>query len=258
MNGSSGLLTGKVALVTGGGRGIGRAIVLAMVREGARVGILEREAETGEETARLVRERGGEALVVSADVAVEGEVEAAIATVCGRFGRIDIACNNAALSRGQGPIHEFTHENFEQTIAYCLTNTWLCMKHEVKAMIAAGGGGAIVNISSRAAQHGHPFNTPYAAAKGGVNVLTQSTAVEYAKHGIRINAVAPGAIRTPGVAQYVEAYPERARELNAAAALGRLGEPEEIAEAVVFLASGRASFITGQILYVDGGASVKR
>ncbi|MBV6416052.1 MAG: 2,5-dichloro-2,5-cyclohexadiene-1,4-diol dehydrogenase [Steroidobacteraceae bacterium] len=258
MNVDSGIVAGKVALVTGGGRGIGRAIALTLAREGAGVAILEREADAGEETAALVRAQGRDSLAVGADVAVEAEVEAAIAAVVKHFGRIDIACNNAAASRGQGFIHEFSHEDFAQTVAGCLTNTWLCMKYELQAMLTASRGGAIVNISSRAAQYGHPCNTPYAAAKGGVNVLTQSTAAEYAKDGIRINAVAPGVIRTPGVAQYLEAYPQRAEELNAAAALGRLGEPGEIAEAVVFLASGRASFITGQILYVDGGASVNR
>lgn len=257
MSASCGLLTGKVALVTGGGRGIGRAIALVMAREGARVAILEQDPASAEECAAVVRERGGEAFVALADVAVEAEVASAVAAVKREFGRLDVACNNAALSRGQGPIHEFSYETFEQTLAYCLTNTWLCMKHEIAAMLAAGGG-AIVNISSRAAQHGHAFNTPYAAAKGGVNVLTQSAAVEYARRGIRINAVAPGAIRTPGVARYLEEHPERARELNASSLFGRLGEPEEIAEAVVFLASDRASFITGQIVYVDGGASVSR
>lgn len=254
---NNGLLAGKAALVTGGGGGIGRAIVLTMVREGARVGILERDAALAEECAALVRERGGEAVVALADVAVEQEVQTAVDAVTRAFGRLDVACNNAALSRGQGPVHEFTRETFDQTLAYCLTNTWLCMKHEIAAMLQAGGG-AIVNISSRAAQHGHAFNTPYAAAKGGVNVLTQSTAAEYAKRGIRINAVAPGAIRTPGVARYIAEHPERAKELNASSLFGRLGEPEEIAEAVVFLASARASFITGQIVYVDGGASVSR
>lgn len=256
MSAVSGLLAGQVALVTGGGGGIGRAIALTLAREGARIGILERDATLGEQTAAMVRAQGGEALAVGADVAVEADVEAAVAAVCARWGRLDVACNNAALSRGQGPVHEFTRELFDATLAYCLTNTWLCMKHEIRAMLATGG--AIVNISSRAAQHGHPFNTPYAAAKGGVNVLTQSTAVEYAKHGIRINAVAPGVIRTPGVARYLEEHPGRVKELNSASVLGRLGEPEEIAEAVAFLASSRASFITGQILYVDGGASVLR
>ncbi|HAN29842.1 MAG TPA: short-chain dehydrogenase, partial [Haliea salexigens] len=172
------------------------------------------------------------------------------------WGRLDIACNSAALSRGSGPIHEFTREVFDQTLEMCLTNTWLCMKYEIPAMLA-NGGGAIVNISSNASLKGQAFNTAYAAAKSGVNILTKSSAAEYGGQGIRINAVSPGVIRTPGVEKYFAEQPKMAEQLKKNSVLNRLGEPEEIAEAVAFLCSDRASFITGQLLSVDGGGAIK-
>ena len=145
---------------------------------------------------------------------------------------------------------------FDQTLEMCLTNTWLCMKYEIAAMLESGGG-AIVNISSNSSLKGHAFNTAYAAAKGGVNILTKSSAAEYGSQGIRINAVSPGVIRTPGIEQYFEEQPDMAEGLKKAAVMNRLGEPNEIAEAVTFLSSDRASFITGQLLSVDGGGAVR-
>ena len=145
---------------------------------------------------------------------------------------------------------------FEQTLEMCLTNTWLCMKYEIAAMLN-NGGGAIVNISSNSSLRGQAFNTAYAAAKGGVNILTKSSAAEYGARGIRINAVSPRVIRTPGVEKYFEEQPKLAEGLKKAAVMNRLGEPAEIAEAVTFLSSDRASFITGQILSVDGGGAVR-
>jgi NAD(P)-dependent dehydrogenase (short-subunit alcohol dehydrogenase family) len=138
----------------------------------------------------------------------------------------------------------------------CLTNTWLCMKYEISAMIEAGAG-SIVNISSNASLRGQPFNTAYAAAKGGVNLLTKSAAAEYGANQIRINAVSPGVIRTPGLEAYFAAQPDKEEGLRRRAVMNRLGEPAEIAEAVVFLCSDRASFITGQLLSVDGGGAVR-
>jgi len=145
---------------------------------------------------------------------------------------------------------------FDQTLEMCLTNAWLCMKYEIPAMLTSGAG-AIVNISSNASLKGQAYNTAYAAAKGGVNVLTKSSAAEYGGQGIRINAVSPGVIRTPGVEKYFEEQPHMAEGLKKSAVMNRLGEPEEIAEAVGFLCSDRASFITGQLLSVDGGGSVR-
>lgn len=250
-------LAGKAALVTGAGVGIGRAIALKMASEGARVMVVDLNEETAEETAALIRDAGGEAIVFTADVSDESRVSTMIKTTVDRFGSIDIACNSAAVSRGSGPIHTFEKTVFDQTLELCLTNTFLCMKHEVEAMLGQEQGGSIVNISSNASLRGQPYNTAYAAAKSGVNLLTKSAAAEYGHKGIRINAVSPGVIRTPGVERYFEEQPKIAEGLKQAAVMRRLGEPSEIAEAVCFLASDRASFITGQLLSVDGGGAVK-
>ncbi|MBN7796704.1 SDR family NAD(P)-dependent oxidoreductase [Parahaliea mediterranea] len=251
-----GLLEGKVGIVTGAGQGIGRAIAQSYAREGARVVIADFNEDAGAETARLIADAGGEARFVFGDVSREDSVKAMVDAALENFDRLDIACNSAALSHGHGPIHEFAREEFDRTLEMCLTNTWMCMKYEIPAMLQSGGG-AIVNISSNSSLKGQAFNTAYATAKGGVNILTKSAAAEYGAQGIRINAVSPGVIRTPGVEKYFEQQPQIAEGLKKAAVLNRLGEPEEIAEAVTFLSSDRASFITGQILSVDGGGAVK-
>ena len=249
-------LMGKVGLVTGAGGGIGRAIAEAFAREGARVVVADFNADSGQETVSRIQEAGGDAVLAVADVSNEDAVKEMIATAVNQYGALDIACNSAAVSRGSGLIHEFERSVFDDTLTYCLTNTWLCMKHELEVMLAACKG-SIVNISSNASLRGQPYNTAYAAAKGGVNILTKSSAAEYGARGIRINAVSPGVIRTPGVEQYFEEQPKIAEGLKKAAVMGRIGEPEEIAAAVVFLCSDQASFITGQILSVDGGAAVR-
>jgi len=218
--------------------------------------VADLNAEAGQETVALIKGQGGHAIFAQGAVNQEEQVAATIKAAIDHYGRLDIACNSAAVSRGSGPIHEFEREVFDHTLAMCLTNTWLCMKYEIPAMLA-NGGGAIVNISSNASLKGQAFNTAYAAAKSGVNILTKSSAAEYGNQGIRINAVSPGVIRTPGIEKYFEDQPKIAEGLKRVAVMNRLGEPEEIAEAVVFLSSNRASFITGQILSVDGGGSVR-
>jgi len=250
------LLDHKIGLVTGAGGGIGRAIATTLAREGARVLVADYDVEGGQGTVDLIKNAGGEALFVKTDVTDEAQVANAVAQAIAAWGRLDIACNNAALSKGYGPTHEYQREVFEHTLEYCLTNTWLCMKHEIAAMLSAGGG-AIVNISSNSSLRGHAYNGAYAAAKGGVNILTKSAAGEYGAQGIRINAISPGVIRTPGLERHFKEQPQVEEQLKAASVVGRLGEPIDIAEAVAFLCSDRASFITGQLLSVDGGNSVK-
>tara|TARA_R110001592_G_scaffold363372_1_gene686101 strand:+ start:223982 stop:224740 length:759 start_codon:yes stop_codon:yes gene_type:complete len=250
------LLDKKVGIVTGAGQGIGRAIAMSYAREGAQVIVADFNEEMGSETVRMIEAAGGIATFNYGDVSKEESVKAMVDCAVATYGRLDIACNSAALSRGEGPIHELERSVFDQTLEMCLTNTWLCMKYEIAAMLK-NGGGAIVNISSNSSLRGQAYNTAYATAKGGVNILTKSSAAEYGARGIRINAVSPGVIRTPGVEKYFAEQPKMAEGLKKAAVMNRLGEPEEIAEAVTFLSSDRASFITGQLLSVDGGGAVR-
>ena len=255
------LLENKVALVTGGGMGIGRAICEAYAEAGAKVAVADFNADAGNETVETIIAAGGDALFIEADVSKEAAVEAMVKQTVERLGGLDAACNSAAVSRGSGPIHEFTREVFDSTLELCLTNTWLCLKHQVAAMIKVNQGkeslGSIVNISSNASLKGQAYNTAYASAKAGVNILTKSAASEYGAMGIRINAVSPGVIRTPGIENYLKEQPHQAEKFDRAAVMKRMGKPEEIADAVVFLSSEKAAFITGQILSVDGGMSVK-
>jgi NAD(P)-dependent dehydrogenase (short-subunit alcohol dehydrogenase family) len=255
------LLENKVGIITGAGGGIGRGIALTAAREGALIVVADYSEEGGCETVEMIRSAGGEALFIKTDVTDETQVAAAIEAGVKQWGQLDFACNNAALSKGFGPLHEFERSLFEHTLEYSLTNTWLCMKHEVIALLKNQKDplkrGAIVNISSNSSLRGHAFNAPYASAKAAVNVMTMSAAGEYGPQGIRVNAVSPGVIRTPGLERHFKEQPHVEPHLKAASVMNRLGEPEEIGEAVVFLCSDRASFITGQILSVDGGGAVK-
>lgn len=250
-------LAGKTALVTGAGVGIGRAIAMKLASEGARVLVVDFNEETAEQAVNDIVNAGGEAKTFVADVSDETRVTRMVQAAIDQWGTLDIACNSAAVSRGSGPIHTFDKAVFDQTLELCLTNTFLCMKYEIEAMLEQGSGGSIINISSNASLRGQPYNTAYAAAKSGVNLLTKSAAAEYGHKGIRINAVSPGVIRTPGVEKYFEEQPKIAEGLKQSAVMRRLGEPSEIADAVCFFASDRASFITGQLLSVDGGGAIK-
>jgi NAD(P)-dependent dehydrogenase (short-subunit alcohol dehydrogenase family) len=251
--------TGKVALVTGASSGIGRATALAFAREGASVVIASRGRERGMAALEEVRALGGEAEFVQADVAQARDVEELVAGTIARFGRLDVAVNNAgAIEVGVfRPLTEFDDSEFDQHIAANLKSVWLCMKHEVKQMLVQGGG-AIVNTSSVTGLGGAPQSAFYAAAKAAVVALTKSAALECAARNIRINALVPGAFDTP----MLDTVFERMSPEDPAAAeamytkripLRRIGRPEEAADAVLWLCSDQASYVTGHSLIVDGG-----
>lgn len=249
------LLEGRVGLVTGAGSGIGRATALCFAREGARVAVVDWQRESARETVDLIRAEGCEGEAFLADVSDEGAVAAMVRDVVARFGRLDCASNNAALGAGFHPTTELDRARWDRCLAVTLTGVWLCLKHEIPAMMK-NGGGAIVNISSLSGIKGQVRQAAYAAAKGGVIALTKTAAAEFATRGIRVNSVAPGGIETPGIASYFAANPGIRDSTVAVHAMRRLGRPHEIADAVTWLCSDRASFVTGEVVCVDGGIGV--
>ncbi len=249
----AGLVTGKIALVTGSGSGIGRASALAFAREGAQVVVSDVSVAGGEETVRLIQQGAGEAVFVKADVSRPAEVEALIAKTVETYGRLDCAHNNAGIAGRTARVADDTEENWDQILAINLKGVWLCMKYEIPAMLQHGGG-AIVNTASGAGLIGVKRMPAYVASKHGVVGLTKTAALEYAKSGIRVNAVCPGVIKTPMVERVTGGRPDILDKMIAAEPIGRSGQPEEIAEAVVWLCSDAASFVTGHAMAVDGGA----
>lgn len=250
------LVEGKIALVTGGGSGIGRATALVFAREGAKVVVADIVVPGGEETVQLIKQAGGEALFVKADVAQAAEVEALVRKAVDTYGRLDCAHNNAGIEGATGRTADYTEEEWDRVIAINLKGVWLCMKYEIPQMLKQGGG-AIVNTASDAGLLGVPQMPAYVASKHGVVGLTKTAALEYAKSGIRVNAVCPGVIHTPMVERITGQRPGRAERMTAAEPVGRMGKPEEIAEAVVWLCSEAASFVTGVPMPVDGGIAAQ-
>ena len=248
----AGLLAGRVALITGGSSGIGRAAALAFAREGARVVIGNRRVGDGEETVRRVRETGGEATLIRTDVTQAREVEALISKAVETYGHIDCAFNNAGITGEMAATAECTEDNWDRTLAVNLKGVWLAMKYEIRQMLKQGGG-AIVNNASVAGLVGMRGGPAYSASKGGVVQLTRTAALEYAKSGIRVNAVCPGFIETPMTGAHTSANPDLEAWMKKVQPMGRLGTAEEVAEAVVWLCSDRASFTTGHALLMDGG-----
>jgi NAD(P)-dependent dehydrogenase (short-subunit alcohol dehydrogenase family) len=251
-------LNGRVALVTGAAMGIGRACAEALAGAGASVVLADIDAAAGEAACRAIAAAGGQALFVRADVTSLGDIEAAVEVATSRFGGLDILVNNAARAIG-GKVDEIDEDTWNTVISTNLTSVWRGMKAAVPAMKKRGSG-SIVSMSSVQALTGFSGWAAYAAAKGGINSLTQQAAVDLAPHKIRVNAVAPGTIMTPLNEKVFADHPDPAaliRTWNEAHPLGRFGQPEEVAEAVLFLASDRASFITGTILRVDGGLLIK-
>jgi NAD(P)-dependent dehydrogenase (short-subunit alcohol dehydrogenase family) len=247
-----GALDGKVALVTGAAKGIGRASALAFAAEGARVVVADVDADGGAETVGRVRSTGGDATFVRADVADAHDVAAMVAAAVDTYGGLDCAHNNAGVAGGGPPLAEFRDDEWHRVLGIMLTGVYLCMKHEIPRMLERGGG-AIVNTASGAGLVGFPGQAAYVAAKHGVLGLTKVAALDYGARGIRVNAVCPGTVRTPMVDAAVRAMPELEEELVRLHPAGRIGEAADVANAAVWLCTDKAAFVLGHALAVDGG-----
>ena len=248
----AGRVAGKVALVTGGSSGIGRATAQIFAREGAKVVIADVNVEGSEETVGLIRAAGGEAVFLKTDVAQATEVEAMVKKAVETYGRLDCAFNNAGIEGSLQTTSEYDVTVWDRVLSINLRGVWLCMKTEIRQMLSQGGG-AIVNTASAAGLVAVPGMSAYVAAKHGVVGLTKTAALEYAKAGIRVNAVCPGGVDTPMVQRVFSSNPQFAEAAASAEPVGRLAQPAEIGEAVVWLCSDAASFVTGLPMAVDGG-----
>ena len=245
-------LNGKVAIVTGGTTGIGRDTAVLFAKEGAKVVVTGRREVEGKETVELIRAAGGDGLFVKSDVAKSGDVREMMQKTLEKFGRVDIAFNNAGIEGKWLPIAEQSEEDWDSVIDINLKGVWLCLKYEIQQMLKQGGGGAIVNMSSVAGLIGSAGAATYCASKHGVIGLTKAAALENARSGIRINVVCPAVIET-AMAERAFGAPEVNKRILALHPIGRFGKPMEIAEAVLWMCSDGASFMTGQSLVLDGG-----
>jgi NAD(P)-dependent dehydrogenase (short-subunit alcohol dehydrogenase family) len=249
-------VAGKIALVTGAGSGIGRATALALARAGAKVVVACRGAEAGQETVRRIAAAGGVSTFVPVDVTSEESVAALVAATVAAFGRLDVAVNNAGNEGRSGRLVDQTLEDFAYTLDTNLKGVWLGMKYEIRQMLIQGGG-SVVNTASNLAHVGYPGLSLYVAAKSAVVGLTRAAALEYAREGIRVNAVSPGPTETELSERVFGSLDAFRSELGPRQPFGRVGLPDEVARAIVWLAGDASSLVTGQSLLVDGGATLQ-
>jgi NAD(P)-dependent dehydrogenase (short-subunit alcohol dehydrogenase family) len=250
-----GSFTGKVAFVTGAANGIGRAAAIAFAREGASVVVADVAEEANQETARMIQEVGGRARAVRCDVTRTEDVQRALKAAVEAFGRLDFAFNNAGVEYAIKPLAEVSEQEWDRIVDIDLRGVFVCMKHEIPLMLEHGGG-AIVNTSSGAGIKGFKGGAAYVAAKHGVVGLTKAAALDYAQSNIRINAVCPGIIDTPMMDRFSGGTTEGRQAVIAQEPVGRMGTPEEIGAAVVWLCSDAAAFVIGHAMVIDGGQTV--
>ena len=248
-------LQNKVALVTGGTTGIGRDTAVLFAKAGGKVVVSGRRETEGQETSNLIRAAGGDGLFVKSDVSKSSDVQSLVQKTVEKFGRLDIAFNNAGIEGKWVPLIEQSLEDWDAVIDINLKGTWLCLKYEIQQMLKQGGGGTIVNMSSVAGLMGAAGAGVYCASKHGVIGLTRTAALEYAAHGIRVNAVCPAVIET-AMSDRAFADPEANKRVLALHPIGRFGKPIEVAEAVLWLSSSKSSFMTGHYIVLDGGMLV--
>jgi len=250
----AGEFEGKVAIVTGASSGIGRSTAYAFASRGAKVLVADVDVGGGEETVKHIRESGGEAIFVKTDVSKSDEVQALVNRAVETYGRLDYALNNAGVNRGIGvPTGDYKEEDWDIVQSINLKGIWLCMKYEIRQMLKQGGKCAIVNTASISGLSAHPADPAYVSSKFGCVGLTKTAALEYAKTGIRINCVCPGPVKTGLFDRVEKAIPGASEGAKDMVPMGRVGEPEEIAEAVMWLCSDAASFVTALAMSVDGG-----
>ncbi len=245
-------LQNKVVIVTGAGSGLGQASAMAMAEQGGKVVVADIDQASGEQTAVMIKQDGGEATFIKTDIAQSVQVQAMVDHAVQTYGRLDCAYNNAGVDNLHAPIGEFEVPEWDRVLAVNLRGTMLCMRYEIPVMLA-NGGGSIVNCSSVAGLIGTPVSPAYTTSKHAVIGLTRSAAVDYAKKNIRVNAICPGVINTPHCTAYLKERPDAAAQVKSQCTMGRMGEPHEIAAAVVWLCSDAASYVNGASLAIDGG-----